>query len=67
MPALDPLGNGHLAFARQQRHAAHLALVYADRVVRLLQCARCQVKLDFLNRSFFLGFGLTGLGGRDQP
>ncbi len=63
MSALDALGDGHLALARQQGHRAHLAQVHAHRVVRLLQCARRQVEIVFLGGDFFFGFGIGDLGG----
>ena len=43
---LDALGDFNLALARQQRYRAHLPQVHADRVVRLLECSRCQVQLN---------------------
>ncbi len=46
LPALDALGDLHFAFARQQRHGAHLAQIHAHRVVGFLQRARRQIQLD---------------------
>src|ERR1044071_7226925 len=43
LPALDALGDGDLALAREQRHDAHLAQVEADGVVRLLKDAGREV------------------------
>ncbi len=46
LPALDALGDLHLALAREQRNGAHLAQVHAHRVVGLFQRAGRQVELD---------------------
>ena len=48
LAALDTLGNLHFAFARQQRHGAHLAQIHAHGVVGLFQGSRGQVELDIL-------------------
>ena len=40
LPALDALGDGHFAFARQQRHGAHLAQIHAHGIVGFFQRAR---------------------------
>src|SRR5260221_712095 len=45
LAALDALGDGHLALAREQRYRAHLAEVHPDRVVRLVERAGRQVEL----------------------
>ncbi len=45
LPALDALGDGDFALARQQRHGAHLAQVHADGVVRFFQRTRRQVQV----------------------
>ncbi len=47
LPALDALGDGHFAFARQQRNGAHLAQIHAHRIVGLFQQSRRQVQFDF--------------------
>src|SRR5215207_8932089 len=43
LAALDPLGDGDLALAREEWHDAHLAQVEADGVVRLLKDASREV------------------------
>ena len=43
---LDALGNFHFAFARQQRHGAHLAQIHAHRVVGFFERARRQIELN---------------------
>src|ERR1700688_1453425 len=44
LPALDALGDGHFALARQERHGAHFAQVHANRVVRLFEHSRREVE-----------------------
>ena len=48
LAALDPAGDLDFAFARQQRHGAHLAQVHAHRVVGLVERAGRQVELQLL-------------------
>ena len=48
LPALDALGDFDFAFARQQRHGAHLAQVHAHGVVGFFERSRGQVELDIL-------------------
>ena len=48
LPALDALGDFHFAFARQQRHGAHLAQIHAHGVVGFFERSRRQVELDVL-------------------
>ncbi len=55
-PALDALGDGYFALARQQGHRAHFAQVHAHRVVGLLQ--RSGGKVEFAFR--LLGAGYFG-------
>ena len=50
LPALDALGNGNFALAREQRNGAHLAEIHADGIVRLLERARGEVQLDESDR-----------------
>ena len=50
LAALDALGDFDLAFARQQRHGAHLAQVHPDRVVRLVEGPRRQVQVHARRR-----------------
>src|SRR5216683_2720434 len=45
LPALDALGDGDFALARQQRHGAHLTQVHADGIVRFFQRTGCQVEV----------------------
>jgi hypothetical protein len=45
LAALDALGDGHLAFAREQRHRAHLAQVHANGIVGLVERARREIEL----------------------
>src|SRR5262249_62284004 len=45
LAAFDALGDGDLAFAREQRDRAHLAEVHADRVVGLVESARGEIEL----------------------
>src|SRR6202521_1809643 len=45
LPALDALGDGDFALARQQRHGAHLAQVHADGVVSLFEGPRSQIEI----------------------
>ena len=46
LAALNALGDFNFAFAREQRHGAHLAQIHAHRVVGFFQRARRQVELD---------------------
>ena len=48
LAALDALGDGHFAFARQQRNGAHLAQVHAHGVVRLFQRSGSEVEIAVL-------------------
>ncbi len=48
LAALDALGDLHFAFARKQRHGAHLAQIHAHRVIGLLQRSRRQIQLNVL-------------------
>jgi hypothetical protein len=48
LPALNPLRDGHFAFARQQRHRAHLAQVHAHRIVGLFERTRRQIQVAAL-------------------
>ena len=48
LAALDAPRDLDLAFAREQRHRAHLAQVHADRVVGLVERARREVELELL-------------------
>jgi len=45
LPALDALGDGDFALARQERHSAHFAQVHANGVVGLFQRTGRQVKV----------------------
>ena len=45
---LDAARDFHFAFAREQRHRAHLAQVHADGVVGLVQCSGREIELEFL-------------------
>src|SRR6202521_3672147 len=58
LPALDALGDSHLAFARQQRNGAHFAQVHANRVVRLFEHSRRKVEIARVlpEGKFILGF-----------
>ena len=58
LPALDALGNGHFAFARQQWHRSHLAQVQADRIFPLAHGAGRQVQIRIIR----WGFGRFGFG-----
>ena len=46
LPALDALGDFNFAFARKQRHRAHLAQVHAHRVVGFFERAGRQIKFN---------------------
>ncbi len=70
LAALDALGDGDFAFARQQRNGAHFAQVHANRVVRLFEHSRRQVEFagilgygKFVLGFDFGGFGDGGIGG----
>src|SRR5713226_7187058 len=65
LPALDALGDGDFAFARQQRHRAHLAQVHADRVVGLFQRTGRQVEIALALVRVFLDdhFVVARFGG----
>ncbi len=68
LAALDTLGDGDFALARQQRDDAHLAEVETDGVVRLLQRARREVELDvFVEALFKLVGGHDRRGLFDEP
>ncbi len=45
LPAFDALRDGHFAFARQQRHRAHLAQIHPHRIVCLFERARRQIQI----------------------
>ena len=62
LAALDALGDGDFAFARQQRDGAHLAQVHADGVVGLFQGARREIEVNFFAVEIFLGLGVRVLG-----
>ena len=62
LPALDALGDFHLALAREQRHGAHLAQVHAHRIVGLLQRPGREVQINFFTGLKF--FGLVKAGRR---
>ena len=66
LPALDALGDGDFAFARQQRHRAHLAQVHADGIVRLFERTRRQVEiaLAFVGVCIVLDDGVAVAGFR---
>ena len=51
LAALDALGDRDFAFAREQRHGAHLAQVHADRVVGLVERARREIELRLVARA----------------
>ena len=40
LPTLDPLGDFHFAFAREQGNGSHLAQIHADGVIGFFQSAR---------------------------
>ena len=62
LPALDALGDGHFAFARQQRNGAHFAQVHANRIVGLFERSGSEVEIAvFATDGFFLHF--DGVGG----
>ena len=48
LAAFDAAGNLDFAFAREERHGAHLAEVHADGIVGLVERARRQVELHLL-------------------
>ena len=48
LAALDAAGDFHFAFARQQRHGAHLAQVHADGIVGLVERTGREVELGAL-------------------
>ena len=48
LAALDAPRDLDFAFAREQRHGAHLAQVHADRIVGLVERARREVELELL-------------------
>ena len=48
LAALDAPRDLDFAFAREQRHRAHLAQVHADRIVGLVERARRQIELELL-------------------
>src|SRR5713101_3137752 len=57
LAALDALGDGDFALARQQRYRAHLAQVHANRIVRLFEHPRREVEVALLrDGEFVLGF-----------
>src|SRR5579864_2638364 len=62
LPALDALGDGHFALARQERHGSHFAQVHAHRVVGLFQHSRREVQIAgvFRDRELILGFDFRG-------
>src|SRR5258707_2635743 len=61
LPALDALGDGDFALARQQRHGAHLAQVHAHGVVWFFHRTRRQVQVAaaFVGVRFVLDHHLT--------
>src|SRR4029077_5122911 len=70
LSALDALGDGHFAFARQERDGSHFAQVHANRVVRLFDHPRRESEIArvFRDWEFVLGFhfgrvGYRGIGG----
>ena len=71
LAALDAAGDLDFAFAREQRHGAHLAQVHADGIVGLVERARRQVELGaFAFRTFLaldaFAFELVALFRVDQ-
>ena len=70
LAALDALGDGHFAFAREEGHGAHLAEIHAHRIVGLVQRARGQIELGFVARAFTIevlvaAVGLVGIDDLD--
>ena len=62
LAALDAARDFDFAFAREQRHRAHLAEVHADRIVDLLADSRGQFEIDQVFAGFFdLLFEILGL------
>ena len=60
LPALDALGDGYFAFAREQRHRAHFPQVHAHRVVCFFQRAGRQVQVAaFFRVGIVLGHGIV--------
>ena len=74
LAALDAFGDGDFAFARQQRHNAHLAQIQTNRIVGLLERAGGKIEFDvFVDLVFVIsrdGRGLfeqtlVGIGDRN--
>ena len=64
LPALDALGDGHFALARQQRYGAHFAEVHAHRIICFFECSRSHVELALFRRRFLFCFRRPGRIGR---
>ena len=54
LPALDALGDGHFAFARQQRNSAHFAEVHPDRIIRFFERPGREIQIAIFGIRFFL-------------
>ena len=65
LAALDALGDGDFAFAREQRNGAHFAQVHANGIVGFFERAGSQVKfaLALVTVAFFGAFAFAGIGG----
>ena len=64
LSAFNALGDGHFAFARQQRHRAHLAQIHAHWIVGLLERPRSQIQFAIFRSSRFRVFRrLRGIAG----
>ena len=63
LAALDALGDGHFAFAREQRNGAHFAEIHANGVVGFFKRAGGEIEIAVGLRGFFLRGRLSRVGG----